>query len=65
MTGKSPQFRIGNGYDNDDLEEDWFWDMQLQQDIWRNVWYNETNTPVIQIHKNVDVPRSRFTESIQ
>ena len=27
MTGKSPQFRIGNGYDNDDLEEDWFWDM--------------------------------------
>ena len=65
MTGKSPQFRIGNGYDNDDLEEDWFWDMQLQQDIWRNVCYNKTNTPVIQIHKNVDVPRSRFTESIQ
>jgi len=25
--GRSPQFRIGNGYDNDDLEEDWFWDM--------------------------------------
>ena len=27
MTNSSPQFRIGNGYDNDDLEEDWFWDM--------------------------------------
>jgi len=25
--GRSPQFRIGNGYDMDDLEEDWFWDM--------------------------------------
>ena len=48
MTGKSPQFRIGNGYDTDDLEEDWFWDMQLQQDIWGNVCYNVRNTDEIQ-----------------
>ena len=48
MTRKSPQFRIGNGYDNDDLEEDWFWDMQLQQDIWGNVCYNVRNTDEIQ-----------------
>ena len=27
MSGSSPRFRIGNGYDTDDLEEDWFWDM--------------------------------------
>ena len=33
MTSKSPQFRIGNGYDNEDLDEDWFWDMQYLQDI--------------------------------
>ena len=48
MTGKSPQFRIGNGYDTDDLEEDWFWDMQLQQDIWGNLCYNIRNTDGIQ-----------------
>ena len=29
MNMKKPalNFRIGNGYDTDDLEEDWFWDM--------------------------------------
>ena len=27
MTSKSPQFRIGNGYDNDYNEDDWFWEM--------------------------------------
>ena len=29
--GRSPQFRIGNGYDTDDLEEDWFWDIHLRE----------------------------------
>jgi len=25
--GNSSKFRIRNGYDTEDLEEDWFWDM--------------------------------------
>ena len=33
MTEKMPRFRIGNGYDTEYIEEDWMWDMQLQQDI--------------------------------
>ena len=43
-----PKLRIGNVYDTEDLEEDWFWDMQLQQDIWGNVCYNVRNTDEIQ-----------------
>ena len=27
MNSNSPKFRVGNGYDIDDMEEDWFWDM--------------------------------------
>ena len=25
---RSPQFRIGNEYETDDIAEDWFWDIQ-------------------------------------
>ena len=37
MKDYSPIFRIGNGYDTEYEDEDWFWDMQSYVTIWGDI----------------------------
>ena len=47
-----PKLRIGNGYDTDYEDDDWWWDMQSVIDFSENLYYNICNTAVIQVTQN-------------